>query len=565
VTDRAPKVLDRSRPPQEIIPQTKAERDRILHAARAYAAEQRLVPPLSTHELYLHADAIMAELGVDAVYRKFVTVVIGTAVWWDGLARVPYGRRLLLLPQCLRDLEGCQAEIDEFGLICEHCGRCPIDQLQTEAERLGYVVLCAEGTAVVTTLFETGKIQAVIGVSCLSTLEKVYPYIEAAACPGVAIPLLNDGCANTSVDLDWVWDAVLLTSDDRTRSLDLDALRREVESWFTLRALRSVMGHPASRTEELAQEWLAKSGKRWRPFLAAGAYEALQDEPSEHLPRDLRKIAIAVECFHKASLIHDDIEDHDERRYGDKTLHEVYGIPIALNVGDLLLGEGYRMIAECGASDGLKARMLHAAATGHRVLSLGQGTELLWMREPRPMSPAEVLDIFRQKTAPAFEVALRLGLIYGGAEDLGDIISEYSEALGVAYQIRDDLNDFREEAAGTDGKAVSPSLLLAIAYERADGEAKGVLESIWHYPQGIRSMLDEVDRIFDELGVDDVARGLLESCKQRAIQAVCRLDSPSLKGLLRRVVSRIFDVRGLSRDAATGPASGRASGAQASG
>ena len=44
-----------------------------------------------------------------------------------------------------------------------------------------------------------------------------------------------------------------------------------------------------------------------------------------------KKLAVAVECFHKASLIHDDIEDHDERRYGDPTMHEVYGIPIALN------------------------------------------------------------------------------------------------------------------------------------------------------------------------------------------------------------------------------------------
>jgi len=558
-------MLPRSRPPQENIPQTKAERDSILHAARTRTAEQNLVPPLSTHELYLHADAIMAELGADPIYRKFVTVVVGSVVWWDGLARVPFDRRLLLLPQCLRDHEHCEADIDEFGLICAHCGRCSLDPLIVEAERLGYVVLCAEGTAVVTSLFETGKIQAVVGVSCLSTLEKVYPYIEAAACPGVAIPLLNEGCSNTSVDLDWVWDALLLTSDDRMRTLDLDALRQEVDSWFAPAALRSVMGRPGSRTEELAQEWLAKSGKRWRPFLAVGAYDALQDEPAQRLPDDLRKVAIAVECFHKASLIHDDIEDHDAKRYGDRTLHEVYGIPIALNVGDLLLGEGYRMIAECEASDAVKARMLHVASIGHRVLSVGQGTELLWMRDPKPMSPAAVLDIFRQKTAPAFEVALRLGLIYGGAGELGGIISEYSEALGVAYQIRDDLNDFREEAAGKDGKAISPSLLLAIAYERADGEAKGVLESIWHYPQGIRSMLDEVDRIFDDLSVDAVARGLLESCKQRAIHAVCRLGSPSLQGLLRRVVSRIFNARGLSRDVATGSASGRASIAQASG
>ena len=60
----------------------------------------------------------------------------------------------------------------------------------------------------------------------------------------------------------------------------------------------------------------------------------------------LKKLAVAVECFHKASLIHDDIEDGDDLRYGTKTLHVEYGVPVALNVGDFLLGEGYRLITE---------------------------------------------------------------------------------------------------------------------------------------------------------------------------------------------------------------------------
>ena len=62
------------------------------------------------------------------------------------------------------------------------------------------------------------------------------------------------------------------------------------------------------------------------------------------MPQDLQKVAVAIECFHKASLIHDDIEDNDAARYGEKTLHEEFGAAVALNVGDLLIGEGYRLI-----------------------------------------------------------------------------------------------------------------------------------------------------------------------------------------------------------------------------
>ena len=89
--------------------------------------------------------------------------------------------------------------------------------------------------------------------------------MEAAAIPGVAIPLLQDDCKDTTVDLDWVWDVIHLTSDDRTRRLDLDALRKEVESWFTPEALDEIFGEPAhGAADVVAREWLARAGKRWR-------------------------------------------------------------------------------------------------------------------------------------------------------------------------------------------------------------------------------------------------------------------------------------------------------------
>src|SRR5207249_2092974 len=153
--------------------------------------------------------------------------------------------------------------------------------------------------------------------------------------------------------------------------------------------------------------------------------------------QDIRKLAVAIECFHKASLIHDDIEDNDALRYGEKTLHEEYGVPVALNVGDLLIGEGYRLIGTCEAAPEQKAAMLTVAAEGQRQLCRGQGAELCWTREPKPLNSSQVLDIFRRKTAPAFEVALRLGAIYAGEqEDLAEVLGTYSEALGIAYQIR---------------------------------------------------------------------------------------------------------------------------------
>ncbi len=394
----------------------------------------------------------------------------------------------------------------------------------------------------VMSLIETGQVDSIIGVSCLSVLERVFPYMEAGSVPGMAIPLLNEGCCETSVDLDWVWDAIHMTSADTTRQLDLDALRSRVDDWFTPEALEDVVGPAESNTEKLARTWLAKAGKRWRPFLAACVFQALQEDADGPLPPDVRAAAIAVECFHKASLIHDDIEDNDAVRYGEKTLHEEHGVPIALNVGDFLLGEGYRILAAIGATPEHRAGLLRVAAEGHRVLCIGQGTELSWAREPKPLGAGPVLEIFRRKTAPAFEVALRIGAILAGqGPALRDVLGKFSAAVGTAYQIRDDIEDFGERSEASDLLAVRPSLLLALAQERATGSGKDLLESIWHRAAVAPSEVKRLERLIRELDVESRAQELLDYYKNEAIRCLCGLDNTRLKGLLRRVVGRIFN------------------------
>ena len=558
----------REREPQETIPRTQLERERMKLQARAYVEAHRPVPPLSFEELRKHADVFTNLHRIDAKFRDYAAVLLSSEVWRDSLAAVPYDRRLLLLPKCLRVEDKCPAPFDDFGLLCKNCGLCSIQELQQEAERLGYAVLCAEGSAIVMAIIQTGKIDAIVGVSCLSVLEKAFPYMESAAIPGIAIPLLQDDCKDTTIDIDWVWDVIHLTSDDKTYRLDLDGLRREVEQWFEPGVLDGLMGVADSRTAEIARQWLAKSGKRWRPFLAACTYKAAADgdDADGPIPHGLKKLAIAVECFHKASLIHDDIEDGDATRYGEKTLHEEQGLPVALNVGDFLIGEGYRLIAECGAEPGEVGQMIRIAAAGHRTLCLGQGAELLWTRDPEPLSTLEVLDVFRKKTAPAFEVALRLGAVYAGMdENVGAVLTRYSEALGIAYQIRDDVEDLEQgQHAPDDLQALRPSLPLAVAYERAKGDSRKLLDGAWR-----RSRADdgELREIIDELAVVQRCRALLDSYKEEAIRSLAVLENASLKGLLRRVVSKIFtlEVKGWCSEFEARIASGSPAGAQAVG
>ena len=567
-----PRILpvQSDRPPQANIPQSLAEREHLRAAARAYVAQVRPVPPMPAEPLREHADRMLTEAAVPLSYREYAAVLISNEMWREALAGIPYERRLLLMPKCLRVEAKCPAPFDEFGLLCKKCGLCSIQDLQEEAERLGYAVLVAEGSAIVMSIIETGKIEAIVGVSCLSVLERAFPYMEAAAIPGVAIPLLQDDCIDTAVDTEWVWDVIHLTSDDRTYRLDLESLRREVDRWFLPAELDTFLGPAASDTERIARDWLARAGKRWRPFLTVCAWRALTGDPEAPIPATVRRAAIGVECFHKASLVHDDIEDDDATRYGVDALHTEHGVPVALNIGDLLVGEGYRQLAICGARPDHAVAMLRAAAEGHRTLSLGQGAELFWTRHPKPLSSLQVLDIFRQKTAPAFEVALAIGALAAGCDDeqVHATLARYSESIGLAYQIRDDIHDLAGEAGDICG--ARPSLPLAVGLERgrAYDEHAAVLGPAWQRQADTPAAREAVLGTLAALKVQERCESLLQGYKEEAVRSLADLENPTLKGLLRRVVGKIFndlEVKGWCSEFEARNAAGRAARTHAAG
>ncbi|MEM1452437.1 MAG: polyprenyl synthetase family protein [Planctomycetota bacterium] len=542
----------RERQTQSNIPNERAKRDALRSIAAALVKERGVVAPATILQLRDLATEVVQRAGVDEVFIDYTAVLVNNEVWRDELAQVPFERRLLLLPKCLRVEEHCPAPFDSFGMLCKECGLCSIEDFTRDAEKLGYAVLIAEGSAIVTAMVETGKIDAIIGVSCLNVLEKCFPHMERVAIPGMSIPLLQDDCVDTNVDVDQVRDLIHLTAEDSTYRLDLEGLKADVRGWFTPESLAEIFGPLAgvdTRTDEIAREWLARDGKRWRPYLATAVWLALESEGQAEAPpftEDVKRLAVAIECFHKASLIHDDIEDGDDVRYGEPTLHAEHGVAVAINVGDLLLGEGYRLLGELQADGEVRARLMSVAAQGHATLSRGQGAELNWAHAPKPLTSLEVLGIFREKTAPAFEVALRQGAILAGASaDVEEVLGPYSEALGIAYQIHDDLDDFTGDGDSDDLEDLRPSLIMAIAHKRASGgEHEPLLDAIWRKERsvGVPGSAERMhlEALMGEWGVVQKARDLADAYEVAAVESLAPLQHPSVKGLLRRVVGKIF-------------------------
>ena len=236
-----------------------------------------------------------------------------------------------------------------------------------------------------------------------------------------------------------------------------------------------------------------------------------------------------MEVFHKASLVHDDIEDDDSYRYGAETLHRQHGVGTAINVGDYLIGLGYRLVSrerkELGGD--CAADILDRLADAHQKLAEGQGAELLLRDQREKMLTAlDALKIYALKTSPAFEAALYAGLrLAGPADKYEKMVVEFSRHLGIAFQILNDLNDWRDDAenkivSGQDIIAARPTLLLALALEGSAPAAREELLSLIGQSadgsEGEPSLVKRVRRLYEQARVFEKAEKLIE--KYRALR-----------------------------------------------
>ena len=187
------------------------------------------------------------------------------------------------------------------------------------------------------------------------------------------------------------------------------------------------------KVETIALDFLRRGGKHLRPRLLREVYESIvrgaADEKANNQSVLLDPLAEAVECFHKASLIHDDIQDGDMERYGRPAIWAEHGIPLAIAVGDWLVATGYRLIAESKFPN--RGEMLSVTVRSHVRLCEGQGDELA--------GEGSYLSICERKTGEPFALAASLGALAAGVDDAP--YREWGLVFGVLFQIHDDMVD----------------------------------------------------------------------------------------------------------------------------
>ena len=161
---------------KQTVPQDSAVREAIRRAAEDLVRTLGLKPPLGLTHLKRHAAELTASLELDGRgFDHYAMIVLNNALWTPYFPHIALEQRLLLLPFCLRKQPGCPADHDDLGLICKGCGQCDIPGLSAAADELDMPVLVAESSSAVADWVEQGVIQAVVGVSCLDSLEKSFP------------------------------------------------------------------------------------------------------------------------------------------------------------------------------------------------------------------------------------------------------------------------------------------------------------------------------------------------------------------------------------------------------
>ncbi len=301
-----------------------------------------------------------------------------------------------------------------------------------------------------------------------------------------------------------------------------------------------------------------QGGKRSRPFITLAAYDALKGGKGTlsaeglDLPDPVKRAALAIETFHKASLVHDDIEDDDTFRYGRETLHRQYGIGPAINVGDYLIGLGYRLVSRDRKTTGsdVAADILDKLADAHLKLSEGQGAELLWRdAKDKQITALDALKIYALKTSPAFEAALYSGVrLAGPAEPYEKMIADFSRHLGVAFQILNDFKDWQGDldnklVAGQDTLSGRPTLLLALALEGlAGGDREELLAIVQgEHPRREDDLLPRVRQLFTKANVFEKAEKLVEKYRARAEAIADAVEPTELRELLYYLVDTVLD------------------------
>lgn len=287
---------------------------------------------------------------------------------------------------------------------------------------------------------------------------------------------------------------------------------------------------------------LSLGGKRIRPTFLIMAYNMYTDDIES-----VFSTAAGMEIFHNFTLLHDDLMDRADMRRGKATVHKKWNDNTAILSGDGMLVLAYRYLAESSAPE-LK-KVLDLANETFTGIMEGQQYDMEF--ETRDdVREEEYIEMIRLKTSVLLAACVQMGAMLGGAsEHDSELLYEFGEKIGLAFQLQDDLLDVYGDPAvfgkkiGGDILCNKKTYLYINAYRLADGKQKSELDR-WAVYDGNDpdSKIAGVRAIYDAVGVKALSEKLINSYFDEAMKKLDQVNlSADRKSLLREYAGSLLN------------------------
>ncbi len=289
----------------------------------------------------------------------------------------------------------------------------------------------------------------------------------------------------------------------------------------------------APRIPEVTAHLVEAGGKRLRPMLTLAAARMLGYAGDDHI-----KLAATVEFIHTATLLHDDVVDESQRRRGRPTANLLWDNKSSVLVGDYLFSRSFQLMVETG-----NLRVLDILANASATIAEG---EVLQLTAAQDLATDErvYLQVVRGKTAALFSAATEVGGVIAGAPEAQiRALFDYGDALGIAFQIVDDILDYGGTAAVI-GKNTGDDFRerkLTLPVIRAVAVASEKERAFW---RRVIELGDQRDGDFEQAVVTLQRHGAIASARDTAFEFADRARSAlhSLPaGELRTLLSELAD------------------------
>ena len=285
----------------------------------------------------------------------------------------------------------------------------------------------------------------------------------------------------------------------------------------------------APRIPEVTAHLIEAGGKRLRPMLTLSAARLLGYEGTDH-----QKLAATVEFIHTATLLHDDVVDESQRRRGRPTANLLWDNKSSVLVGDYLFARSFQLMVETGS-----LRVLDILANASATIAEG---EVLQLTAAQDLATDEgvYLKVVRGKTAALFSAATESGAVIAGADEATvRALFDYGDALGIAFQIVDDILDYGGQDAvigkntGDDFRERKLTLPVIKAMAKADAEERAFWVRTIEKGDQREGDLAQALAILARHGATAEARADAMAWADRARQALAGLPDHPLREMLR--------------------------------